>query len=190
MPTAPTHHADAIPKATELFWAKGFHATSMRNLQQAINLRPGSIYASFGSKEGLFREALMHYSQRSRTQLNVAIEQAGDPITGLKQFVIDVLQCQSEAPSNMCMLVKTIAELTEDQADLLAEAKRLLNVMEGEFADAIRQAQAQGLINAEQDPVRMAQRLQIQFMGLRTYIRAHGETERVVELVEDLFEHL
>ncbi|EAR07675.1 transcriptional regulator, TetR family protein [Reinekea sp. MED297] len=111
-------------------------------------------------------------------------------MNGLKQFVIGVLQCQSAAPSSMCMLVKTIAELTEDQADLLAEAKRLLNVMEGEFADAIRQAQTQGLINSEQDPVRMAQRLQVQFMGLRTYIRAHGETAQVVELVEDLFEHL
>lgn len=190
MPTASTHHADAIPKATDLFWEKGFHATSMRNLQQAIDLRPGSIYASFGSKEGLFKEALHHYSQRSRSQLKAAIEQAGDPLNGLKQFVIDVLQCQSEAPSNMCMLVKTISELTEDQAELLAEAKGLLNAMEGAFASAIRQAQAQGLVDAEQDPARMAQRLQVQFMGLRTYIRAHGETERVVELVEDLFEHL
>lgn len=190
MSATPTHHADAIPKATDLFWEKGFHATSMRNLQQAIDLRPGSIYASFGSKEGLFREALRHYALRSRNQLRAAIEQAGDPINGLKQFVIGVLQCQSEAPSSMCMLVKTIAELTQDQAELLAEAKRLLNAMEGEFADAIRQAQARDLIDAEQDAARMAQRLQVQFMGLRTYIRAHGETEQVVELVEDLFEHL
>lgn len=190
MPTAPTHHADAIPKATDLFWEKGFHATSMRNLQQAIDLRPGSIYASFGSKEGLFKEALHHYSQRSRNQLKDAIEQAGDPITGLKRFVIDVLQCQSEAPSNMCMLVKTIAELTEDQADLLDEAKRLLNVMEGEFAETIRQAQAEGLLAADKDAARMAQRLQVQFMGLRTYIRAHGESGQVVALVDDLFDHL
>ena len=38
--------------ASQLFWEKGFHATSTRDLQDAINMRPGSIYAAFGSKEG------------------------------------------------------------------------------------------------------------------------------------------
>ena len=52
---------DAIRRATDLFWEKGFRATSMRNIQQATDLRPGSIYASFGSKEGVFKETLQDY---------------------------------------------------------------------------------------------------------------------------------
>ncbi len=43
----------AIRKATDLFWKKGFHATSMRNLHDVIDMHPGSIYASFGSKESV-----------------------------------------------------------------------------------------------------------------------------------------
>ncbi|MFQ3195590.1 MAG: TetR/AcrR family transcriptional repressor of nem operon, partial [Colwellia sp.] len=40
---------DVIRKASQLFWEKGFHATSTRDLQEVVNMRPGSIYAAFGS---------------------------------------------------------------------------------------------------------------------------------------------
>lgn len=66
MSTAKHDRQDAIQKATDLFWEKGFHATSMRNIQQAMDMRPGSIYASFGSKEGLFQESLQHYAGKRR----------------------------------------------------------------------------------------------------------------------------
>ena len=60
--SAKFNREDIIQKAANLYWEKGFHATSMRNLQEVIDMRPGSIYASFGSKEGLFKEALQHYA--------------------------------------------------------------------------------------------------------------------------------
>lgn len=56
-----------IRQAMLLFWEKGFYATSTRDLQQTINLRPGSFYAAFGSKESLFREALRCYAGESRS---------------------------------------------------------------------------------------------------------------------------
>jgi AcrR family transcriptional regulator len=188
-PLAKTH-LEALGKATDLFWEKGFHATSMRSLQQAIDLRAGSIYASFGSKEGLFRLSLNDYAQRSKAQLHHYVNAASSPLIGLKQYVVTVISGQSKAPSNMCMLVKTIYELTDDQADLLAEAKSLLSGMEDEFARVIEAARAIGEVEESCDANQMAQRLQIQFMGLRAYVRASDNEDRVVELVDDLFERL
>jgi len=49
---------NVIRVASQLFWEKGFTATSTRDLQEAINMRPGSIYAAFGSKEVLYSESL------------------------------------------------------------------------------------------------------------------------------------
>ena len=43
-----------LDKALELFWAKGYHGTSLKDLEVALDMRPGSIYAAFGSKEALF----------------------------------------------------------------------------------------------------------------------------------------
>ncbi|MGU3493134.1 TetR/AcrR family transcriptional regulator [Xanthobacteraceae bacterium A53D] len=51
----------ALVQATHLFWRKGFAATSMADLTQAMGIGAPSLYAAFGSKEALYAEALAHY---------------------------------------------------------------------------------------------------------------------------------
>jgi len=57
---------EALERAIQLFWQKGFHATSLKDIEQVLDMRPGSIYAAFGNKNGLFQEALEHYAQPLR----------------------------------------------------------------------------------------------------------------------------
>lgn len=179
---------EAIQKATYLFWEKGFHATSMRNLHDVIDMHPGSIYASFGSKEGLFKESLRCYADASQALLAACVEETSSPLDALKTFVSRVVVGYRESsPSGMCMLVKTISELTEDNADLLAEAKRLLSHVENAFADLLGQAQAAGEIDQAKDSRRLARFLQMQLMGLRAYSRANDSQQRVGELMDDIF---
>src|SRR6202142_4002425 len=51
----------ALAAAMLLFWRKGFAATSMNDLCDAMGIRSPSLYAAFGSKEALYLEALEHY---------------------------------------------------------------------------------------------------------------------------------
>lgn len=51
----------ALQAAMLLFWRKGFAATSMAELYEAMNIRSPSLYAAFGCKEALYREAIGHY---------------------------------------------------------------------------------------------------------------------------------
>ena len=55
----------ALEKAVGLFWEKGYHGSSMKQIEQALDMRPGSIYATFGSKDGLFSEALAPMRNRA-----------------------------------------------------------------------------------------------------------------------------
>ncbi|AKH21734.1 TetR/AcrR family transcriptional regulator [Sedimenticola thiotaurini] len=178
----------AIQKATYLFWEKGFHATSMRNLHDVTDMHPGSIYASFGSKEGLFKASLHCYADASRQLLASCVEESSSPLEALKTFVNRVVvEYRESSPSGMCMLVKTVAELTEENAELLAEAKQLLSQVEDLFADLLAQAQACGEIDPSRDPRRLARVLQMQLMGLRAYTRANDNMEQVNELIGDVF---
>jgi len=45
---------EVLQKAIGVFWQKGYSATSIKNLVEATGLQPGSIYAAFGDKRGLF----------------------------------------------------------------------------------------------------------------------------------------
>ena len=51
----------ALEAAMFLFWRKGFSATSMNDLCDAMGVRSPSLYAAFGSKEALYLEAVEHY---------------------------------------------------------------------------------------------------------------------------------
>ena len=53
--------ADALRRAMEVFWAKGYDGTSMSDLISAMAIKSPSIYAAFGCKEELFREAVALY---------------------------------------------------------------------------------------------------------------------------------
>src|SRR5260370_15500878 len=53
---------EALMQAMRVFWAKGYESTTLTDLQQAMGgLTAPSLYAAFGSKEGLFREVVLVY---------------------------------------------------------------------------------------------------------------------------------
>ena len=181
---------DVVKKATDLYWEKGFHGTSMRNLQDVIDMRPGSIYSTFGSKEGLYKEALQYYADMGVQQLEACRKVTSSPLDALKMFMKKLIigSCHS-APSGMCLLAKTVAELTEENADLLAEAKRLLNVMEEAFVEVLVQAQECGELDKSKDTVAFARYIQVQILGLRTYLRVNDNDNLDIDkLIDELFD--
>ncbi|MCZ4310426.1 MULTISPECIES: TetR/AcrR family transcriptional regulator [Vibrio] len=188
--TAKFDRQDVVDKATNLYWEKGFHATSMRNLQDVIDMRPGSIYAAFGSKEGLFKETLARYTELGIHNLNRFRSETDSPIKALENFVKRaVVESKKSAPNGMCMLAKTVAELTDEHAELLEEAKKSLKIMEGEFAKLIAEAQELGEISKEREPTQLARHVQVQIAGLRTYAKTCDDIELLNSMVEDIFKY-
>ena len=179
--------ADVVEKATKLYWEKGFHGTSMRNLQDVVDMRPGSIYATFGNKENVFKEALQHYAEVSLSRLSACKKASSSPIEALRMLVKSIV-INPSAPSGMCMLVKSVTELTSENAELLSEAKRLLSLIEAAFAATFKEAIEQGEISASKDPNYLARYLQIQVMGIRTYARANDDDQTIEALIDDIFD--
>ena len=50
-----------ITRATQLFWELGYRRTTPQNLLEVTGLSKSSLYATFGSKQGLFELCLKHY---------------------------------------------------------------------------------------------------------------------------------
>lgn len=178
---------EILKKAMALFWSKGFQGTSLKDLESALDLRPGSIYAAFGSKEDLFSEALNLYSAETSKQLQTTIATAPTPLAGLANHVRR-LGCivNEQNPSNACMLVKTLLELPAQDQKLRQTTEDLMRKTEATFCAAFRDARDAGHLHANADPEFLAARLQSEIFGLRSYAQRGDAAKRVPEIAENI----
>ena len=56
--------SEVLDRAMALFWQRGYEATSIRDLVEATGINRGSIYGTFGDKQGLFLAVLDHYAEK------------------------------------------------------------------------------------------------------------------------------
>lgn len=180
---------EVIEKATNLYWEKGYHGTSMRDLQNTVDLRPGSIYATFGSKDNLYSEAVNHYAQTTRSVLQSFLSESPSSLIALKRFIKNIIVDNKESsPSCMCMLVKSASELTEtSNKALFDEVKSLINGVEMMFCEIIKAAINEGEISKDKDPLELARYLQVQVIGLRTYSLINDNITIIEKFIDDLF---
>lgn len=177
-----------IERAMLLFWERGFYATSTRDLQQVTDLRPGSFYAAFGSKEGLFQEALLCYADQSYLRLQDALEQADSTLQGIRNFIRQVvIEQRGKAPSDICMLVKSVAELADDAQELAELPKTLIQKNEQTLKSVLETAKAAGELPATADCGALAAYLLVQIMGMRVYLRSSDNLDQVNKMIDELF---
>ena len=66
---------DALSRALEVFWSKGYEGTSLNDLTEAMGINRPSMYAAFGNKEELFKKALDLYEREKMAYIGKALEQ-------------------------------------------------------------------------------------------------------------------
>lgn len=179
---------DVINKATKLYWEKGFHATSVRNLQDEINLRSGSFYAAFGSKDGLFTEVLQNYTNITLAMIDKCRRENDSPIASLKAFVeLQVIDSIDNSPNSMCMLTKTLSELTSEQQSLLDITKAHIRELTDQFVILIEEAQHYGEVEKSKNAQDLADFIMVQIAGLRTFAKLNTDKSKLSEMIEQLF---
>ncbi len=82
---------DALRKAMNVFWCKGFEGASLSELTTAMGINSPSLYAAFGSKETLFLEAVELYRQTD----GAATRQAFDAGTTAKEAIAGLLEASA-----------------------------------------------------------------------------------------------
>ena len=162
--------AELVGKARDLFWARGWAGTSLKDLERALDVRPGSFYAAFGSKDALYAEALEGYAAEGAVRLD-ALAEANGPLGALKAHLIEMAK---PGTARACMLVKTLLEVQGRQDALSGKASELLDAMEARFAALFAAAQEAGEIGTGHDPALLARRYQSDLTGLRATAERPG----------------
>lgn len=155
-------------------------------------MRPGSIYAAFGSKEALFQAALMAYYEQlleDMTQVLASQERVLDGLAAyLRQLAAEATAQAGDtsAPVPACMMVKTLLETTTDTPGLEDTVNNLFDRIEQDLTATLENARDQGELASGVDCARIARLWQAQIIGLRTFAHRRVEAESVRLLAEDM----
>lgn len=115
----------ALETAMRLFWRYGFDGVTFKQLTAELNLAPPSLYAAFGNKEALYREALQHYLEvRGTNDLSFmeASESLYNAVEALLLRTAEALLASSQELG--CMLMIGMVTSHPEHADLAQDVAR------------------------------------------------------------------
>lgn len=173
------HHAR--DQALQLFWSQGYQAASLNALLQTMGIGRGSFYASFGDKKSLFIECLQAFGRQTLALAGGRDGADAPPERVISAFFEASFRDVPEARLRRgCLLVNSILELADTDPALCQMATDILAGVERAFADALRQALAQGRLQpGGMTPEQTASFLMTVNQGLRVQCRKGLPRERI-----------
>lgn len=144
----------ALHEAMLVFWRKGFLATSMNDLCDAMGIRSPSLYAAFGSKESLYAEALQRYNASADRMIWDHISDgatAKDGVRSVLKAAADVLPEGKGSPSGCMVHLYAIGEGgPEPVAEVVKDARLAgLKVFRSGIRRAIKAGELPASTNVE-----------------------------------------
>ena len=158
---------EALNEAMQVFWTKGFEATSLNDLIGAMKLSKSSFYDTFGSKHEVFLAAIEHYKKTVTAQVS-AVSELDAPARKLigSLFERAVERMTEEDGRRGCFLNNCAVEVAlHDPA-----AAKLIGggfaIMEDTFFALVQRGQEEGEVGADKDPRALARYLTSSLNGI------------------------
>ena len=140
----------ALERAMEVFWTKGYEATSISDLTEAMGINPPSLYAAFGDKERLFLEAVERYQHARGTSCPYATEAtAAGAIRKLLTYMAEELT-SPEHPRG-CMMLMAAVTATSASPELQAILAKQRAESRKHMRERIQRGIADGDVPADTD---------------------------------------
>ncbi|MCC5582054.1 TetR/AcrR family transcriptional regulator [Microtetraspora sp. AC03309] len=170
----------ALQKALELFWERGYEATSMADLVQHLGVARASIYATFGGKHDLYVKAFERYVQSRDPGVVEALSQPG-PVLPAVRALVEAYAEESlrDERRRGCMVVNAAVEVMPGDPQMARKVEASWDTLETALTSALTRARAQGEISGDKDPRALARFLLVVMQGIRVLGRGHPDPGRL-----------
>jgi TetR/AcrR family transcriptional repressor of nem operon len=176
---------DAVEKAMQVFWHKGYEATSMEDLLTAMDLNRGSLYDTFGDKRQLFLKVIDQYCTTFVGSKFSLLDQPGPALPGLRRFISGMIERALADPQRRgCLISNTVMELAPHENEIAGTLRHALKMVEDTFFRVLARAKQQGELNSQKDPRTLARFLTTMMQGTIVMIKAGASAEVVNQTAE------
>lgn len=178
---------DVLRKAIGVFWQKGYGGASVKDLVEATGLQPGSLYAAFGDKRGLFLAALDGYFEDMKHMI-ISILHTGQPAMVRIESFFDRLVCDSVADEHRkgCLLVNTLLEIPVHDREINSRLQAMFGLVENEFRGVLKEHIDSGEFDVKQSPEELARFLLAGIYGLRVFNKTQPDRMALKSIVDNL----
>ena len=116
----------ALERAMEVFWSKGFEGASLSDLTEAMGINPPSLYAAFGDKEQLFLAAVERYTaQRGESCPYCDEPTARAAVEKLLLYMAEELSCPDHPRGCMMVMAAATSASSSEKLQQALTAKRM-----------------------------------------------------------------
>ncbi|HEY2385359.1 MAG TPA: TetR/AcrR family transcriptional regulator [Candidatus Binatia bacterium] len=176
---------ELLTTVMRLFRRKGYCQTSLKDIEQATDLHPGSLYKAYGSKDQLFVAALHAYNERVVAErVRTHLDHAERPLRGVRAMFVSTFD-GSETDIPGCLLTNTAVESTA----LGPEARRAVaegfDLLRDGFARALERARARGDVPPSTRPAVLAARLLALYQGVLVLVRFGTPADHLSKIVDE-----
>jgi len=174
----------ALDRALEVFWRKGYEGATLCDLTAAMGINPPSLYAAFGNKEGLFRKALDRYRDLRTAFWDEALNAptaravAETLLRGTAKFLCD--PCHPKG----CLAVHGALASGEESDCIRKELETRRAASQNAIRERLKRAKREGDLPADADPAALARYLATIIEGMAVQAASGAsrkELERVAE---------
>lgn len=131
---------ETLTRAMDVFWEKGYRATSIQDLVDKMGIKRGSIYNTFGDKHQLFIEAVEHYGDVVTTQMIEVLQSPGSPVENIKRFFNSIVESSSNPQNKGCLISNTVVELAPHDDEAADVVTGILEKIQSAFLNCLNKA--------------------------------------------------
>ena len=171
--------------AMNVFWTRGYHATSLTDLLDGTGLSRGSLYKAFGDKKSLFLKAMDRYAEAGLEELGKTLTVPGSVKEAIRAaLTIYVPLSAGDTGQRGCMVMATAAEMLPHDPEVEARVRDVFRRIHALLADAVRRGQTAGELATDQNPRDVARFLVCQIEGMRLLGKVGATRKDMAAVVE------
>ncbi|MDJ1018169.1 MAG: TetR/AcrR family transcriptional regulator [Paracoccaceae bacterium] len=171
---------ELLDRAIELFRRQGYSATSTAELVEELGVNRKSMYAEFGSKQGLFEAALERYSERNLTRVLAPIEDPKADAQSIRRAFTGYASASEGAFSGLgCLMANTAVERAALDPGAAKFVDAYLDRLKAGFTRALANAREAGEVKEGTNLDEIAALLSMSVVGVSALIRAKAPADDV-----------
>lgn len=183
------NEVEKIEKAMNVFWEKGYTATSMQDLVDAMQINRSSLYNTIGDKHQLFMKCISNYFDTAMCEIREKVAKE----TSAKQALINVITDKASWIVDCdkgCLGIKTIFEIAPDDNEVRNLMNKNNNIFLDFLAETVQKAMDNGEMDSSEDAALMAEYIMTSFTGWKQSYILHRDPIKIKKMSEFLIKNI